>query len=492
MQLHMNALLTVHLPDPTRHKCVLVDRHTVPSFGARKPDFVAYVTTTDVVSAGAGSSASAGAPVPRVEARLMPISLDTSHAVFIGDVKRRRGAGNDGVFTDEEKGHAIGMLADLVKHQPYRASPFGGSAESGVGVGHAFLTDAKHIIFFRVLCSVTGGAAAVTRVEETRPVLLRDEGMQCLDAILTSAPASLGFVEPKVVLPGGQILELKSLLGAGATSLVYAASPDPHRSTGGTSGWHSGQQYAVKILTGRDADHMTQELAVLQKLNSSSSGPSQHLLRLHGFCNDKKLLVLSPVCSTAYSLRKPPPELPISHIGARLVPGRGSSSASTQTSVTWRPSADDLCDMADALHELHSRGFVHRDARPENFMRDAEGRMVLLDFGAASHVGSRHDTRRPWGFTYGPLRVLQAMADGVDLPVTRPADDFEQLARVAVIAAAGASPALAFSPAELLEQWLALDDLLPDDGAAHKLLALVTASEVDVGQLKVAIRCLLP
>lgn len=92
-------------------------------------------------------------------------------------------------------------------------------------------------------------------------------------------------------------------------------------------------------------------------------------------------------------------------------------------------------------------------------MRDAQGRMVLLDMGAAVAVNTPHNAATPFGFTYGPLRVLEAMASGAELPNALPADDFEQLGRAALVAATGASPSFGDvkDPASLLQQWRALD-----------------------------------
>ena len=41
---------------------------------------------------------------------------------------------------------------------------------------------------------------------------------------------------------------------------------------------------------------------------------------------------------------------------------------------------------AECLMALHAEGICHNDVKPHNFMRDREGRLVLIDFGLASFV----------------------------------------------------------------------------------------------------------
>jgi len=46
-----------------------------------------------------------------------------------------------------------------------------------------------------------------------------------------------------------------------------------------------------------------------------------------------------------------------------------------------------LCEVAHALGETHTRGFVHLDVKPENILVTPEGRVVLIDFGSSLSIG---------------------------------------------------------------------------------------------------------
>src|SRR6266851_4787007 len=51
----------------------------------------------------------------------------------------------------------------------------------------------------------------------------------------------------------------------------------------------------------------------------------------------------------------------------------------------FRPAAELIAAVADALDHAHRHGVIHRDVKPSNIQLDAEGRPHLMDFGLARH-----------------------------------------------------------------------------------------------------------
>lgn len=79
----------------------------------------------------------------------------------------------------------------------------------------------------------------------------------------------------------------------------------------------------------------------------------------------------------------------------------------------WRAHADMaesdlltlLLPLLDGLAVVHESGFLHRDIKPDNiYVRDADGSLVLLDFGAARHTSAERSEENNFVTPgYGPI-----------------------------------------------------------------------------------------
>lgn len=54
-----------------------------------------------------------------------------------------------------------------------------------------------------------------------------------------------------------------------------------------------------------------------------------------------------------------------------------------QGSISEKLALDWLNQLAEALHAVHQKGYFHRDIKPANIMIQPDGKLVLIDFGAA-------------------------------------------------------------------------------------------------------------
>lgn len=78
-------------------------------------------------------------------------------------------------------------------------------------------------------------------------------------------------------------------------------------------------------------------------------------------------------------------------------------------SIKRRAAVAIACQVGEILNAVHRRGFVHRDVKGDNIKVDPRGRVYLLDFGIAKHIGSEN----AFGGTHGYAPYEQVRHKGL-------------------------------------------------------------------------------
>jgi hypothetical protein len=447
VQKHFECLIRPLAAASRAPTLLLEGRSSVPSFGTRKPEVVAFIVT-------------ASAP-----ADAEPSSRSLIHIAAIGELKLPRPPNRKGVFTDDEKGRALCFAEDLVREQSWRR------AQGSLARVVVFLSDGVDILFFECTFRVEVRAQEL-RVEpqaarECGPLPLDGAGGAYL-AGLTIAPLdSLGYTLPRCAVDGAPV-ELHAYLGMGATSVGFAGT------------WR-GEDVVLKSYTdGAGCDVKELELKALR-----AAAGVRGVCALRGRADD--CLLLAPRGAVAYSLHARPSAAPAKPAPAGLWSPPGGAAAAAAAPLALEvprskdpllPGAAEFCDLVDALAALHAAGWVHRDPRPANFYRDAGGRFFLADLGSAAPCGADLGAdARPWAPQFGPLHVLRALDAGLPCPPHTHAHDFEQVARLVYAALARDADTLpARGSLRELCDWWERRDALP-----HVALLLTAAAAAATG-----------
>lgn len=105
--------------------------------------------------------------------------------------------------------------------------------------------------------------------------------------------------------------------------------------------------------------------------------------------------------------------------------------------MEWQMAVKIMTPIMDALREVHAKGFLHRDVKPQNIYLTRENRIILLDFGAARQAMGertrsltqimtpgfapfeqyhRQGRQGPWTDVYGVAATLYFMITGETPP----------------------------------------------------------------------------
>ncbi|HET8683715.1 MAG TPA: serine/threonine-protein kinase [Micromonosporaceae bacterium] len=119
-----------------------------------------------------------------------------------------------------------------------------------------------------------------------------------------------------------------------------------------------------------------------------------------------------------------------------------------------------VAQAARALHAAHSAGIVHRDVKPANLLVEADGRVVLVDFGVARSTGTTSHT----GLNEVVGTALYMAPEQVRKQALSPATDVYALGAVAYHCLAGRPPFTGDSPIQVALRHLEAEPPpLPDD-----------------------------
>ena len=90
----------------------------------------------------------------------------------------------------------------------------------------------------------------------------------------------------------------------------------------------------------------------------------------------------------------------------------GSLELRIRNLMTVKDSVDIFLQIAGALVAIHAAGLCHRDLKPANVMMRQDGRIVLIDFGLAKHMGNESPLTHAGEIRGSPYYISPEQAEG--------------------------------------------------------------------------------
>ena len=187
------------------------------------------------------------------------------------------------------------------------------------------------------------------RKRESDVRLTGDAGGAGLD---DAAPAPVGQPAQERLVPGARLgpYELFAAIGSGGMGEVFRAF-DPRL----------GRHVAIKVLPERLFDDRQAQARLEREAKAVAALSHPNILAIFDVGNDHG----------------------VAYVVTELLEGESLGSRVKRGPIPWREAVDIGVAIADALTAAHSKGFIHRDLKPDNVFLTSDHRVKLLDFGIA-------------------------------------------------------------------------------------------------------------